>query len=60
MPELECTTWKSLLQSLPDSRHRRGCRFPWWMLLSVRAAAMVSGQKHPMAIIQWTQEHAQV
>ncbi len=60
MPELECTTWKNLLQSLPDPCHRRGCRYPWWILLCVISAALVSGQKHPMAIILWTQEHAHI
>jgi len=58
MLDSDCTTWKALFQTLPDPRHRRGCRYPWWVLLTLIMTAVVSDQHHPQAIIQWIGEHA--
>jgi predicted transposase YbfD/YdcC len=58
MFDAHCTTWKALFQTLPDPRHRRGCRYPWWVMLTLIMTAVASGQRHPQAIIQWTSEHA--
>ena len=54
-----CTTFVRLVADLPDPRRRRGCRFPWAMLLWLIGAALVSGQLTPSAISQWIGEHAE-
>lgn len=58
MLDAHCTTWKALFQTLLDPRHRRGCRYPWWVLLTLSMAAVVSGHRHPQAMIEWLGEHA--
>lgn len=47
------------LSAVPDPRHRRGCRYPWPVLLTLLAAAVVSGQQGVRAIAQWVAEHAE-
>lgn len=47
------------LAGVPDPRKRRGQRYPWPLLLSLIATALLSGQPHGRAIGQWVQEHAQ-
>ena len=54
----EYTTLVDALRDMPDPRQRRGQRYPWWVLLSLIAAAVVSGQAHGRAIGQWVREHA--
>lgn len=54
----EYTTLVEALRDVPDPRQRRGQRYPWWMLLTLIAAAVVSGQQHGRAIGQWVREHA--
>ena len=53
----EYTSLAAALRAVPDPRQRRGQRYPWWMLLTVIAAAVASGQRHGRAISQWVQEH---
>jgi predicted transposase YbfD/YdcC len=54
----EYTTLVAALRQVPDPRQRRGQRYPWWVLLTLIAAAVVSGQQHGRAIGQWVREHA--
>jgi predicted transposase YbfD/YdcC len=49
---------RSALSAVPDPRQRRGCRYPWPVLLTLIAAALVSGQQGMRAIAQWVAEHA--
>lgn len=46
------------LTDVPDPRQRRGRRYPWPLLLTLVAAALVSGQSNLRAIGQWVGEHA--
>lgn len=46
------------LAAVPDPRQRRGQRYAWPVLLTVIAAAVVSGQHGMRAIGQWVAEHA--
>ena len=43
---------------MPDPRQRRGQRYAWPLLLTLIAAALVSGQQSLRAIAQWVAEHA--
>jgi predicted transposase YbfD/YdcC len=47
------------LADVPDPRQRRGQRYPWPVLLTLIAAALVSGQQGMRAIAQWVAEHAE-
>lgn len=53
----EYTTLVEAFRGVPDPRARRGQRYPWWVLLTVIAAAVASGQRHGRAIGQWVAEH---
>ncbi len=52
------TGWKREFMQMADPRKAKGKRYPWWVLLTLIAAAMASGQTFPRAISQWAQEHA--
>lgn len=61
MAEGEYTTLVDVFRAVPDPRKRRGQRYPWWLwwlLLTLVAAAMLSGQQHGRGIGQWVREHA--
>lgn len=47
------------LSAVPDPRQRRGRRYRWPVLLTLIAAALVSGQQGMRAIAQWVSEHAE-
>ena len=47
------------LSAVPDPRQRRGQRYAWPALLTLIAAALVSGQQGMRAIGQWVAEHAE-
>jgi predicted transposase YbfD/YdcC len=47
------------LSAVPDPRQRRGRRYRWPVLLTLIAAALVSGQQGMRAIGQWVSEHAE-
>ncbi len=49
---------RAALSDVPDPRQRRGQRYPWPVLLTVIAAALVSGQQGLRAVAQWVAEHA--
>ncbi len=53
----EYTTLVDAFRAVPDPRKRRGQRYPWWLLLTLIAAAMLSGQQHGRGIGQWVREH---
>jgi predicted transposase YbfD/YdcC len=53
------TDLRTALSAVPDPRHRRGQRYPWPVLLTLIAAALVSGQQGMRAIGQWVAEHAE-
>jgi predicted transposase YbfD/YdcC len=53
------TDLRAALSDVPDPRHRRGRRYPWPVLLTLVAAALVSGQQGLRAIGQWVAEHAE-
>jgi predicted transposase YbfD/YdcC len=46
------------LNAVRDPRCRRGQRYPWPLLLTLLAAAMLSGASDVRAIGQWVAEHA--
>lgn len=50
--------FRAALSAVPDPRQRRGQRYAWPVLLTVIAAALVSGQQGMRAIGQWVAEHA--
>lgn len=50
--------FRAALNAVPDPRQRRGQRYAWPVLLTVIAAAVVSGQQGMRAIGQWVAEHA--
>lgn len=52
------TDVRAALSAVPDPRCRRGRRYPWPALLTLVAAALVSGQRGMRAIGQWVVEHA--
>jgi predicted transposase YbfD/YdcC len=52
------TNLRTALAAVPDPRCRRGQRYPWPVLLTLIAAALVSGQQSLRAIGQWVAEHA--
>ena len=49
---------RAALSAVPDPRQRRGRRYAWPLLLTLIAAALVSGQRGVRAIGQWVAEHA--
>jgi predicted transposase YbfD/YdcC len=53
------TDLRTALSAVPDPRQRRGRRYPWPALLTLIAAALVSGQQGMRAIAQWVAEHAE-
>lgn len=53
------TDLRAALSAVPDPRHRRGQRYPWPVLLTLIAAALVSGQQGMRAIAQWVAEHSE-
>ena len=55
----EYTTLVDAFRAVPDPRQRRGQRYPWWLLLTLLAAAMLSGQQHGRGIGQWVREHTE-
>src|SRR5215212_3768293 len=50
--------FRAALSAVPDPRQRRGRRYPWPLLVTLIAAALVSGQQGMRAIGQWVAEHA--
>jgi predicted transposase YbfD/YdcC len=58
MADGEYTTLADAFRAVPDPRKRRGPRYPWWLLLTLIAAAMLSGQQHGRGIGQWVREHS--
>lgn len=54
----EYTTLVEAFRAVPDPRRRRGQRYPWWLLLTLIAAAMLSGERHGRGIGQWVHEHS--
>jgi predicted transposase YbfD/YdcC len=51
--------FRAALRAVPDPRKRRGQRYAWPVLLTLIAAALVSGQQGMRAIGQWVAEHAE-
>lgn len=51
--------FRAALRAVPDPRRRRGRRYAWPVLLTLIAAALVSGQQGMRAIGQWVAEHAE-
>lgn len=58
MDQLKYTTLVESLKSVPDPRKARGQRYSWLLLLTLIAAALISGQKTVNAIADWVHEHA--
>ena len=50
---------RAALADVPDPRGRRGRRYRWPVLLTLIAAALVSGQQGMRAIGQWVGEHGE-
>jgi predicted transposase YbfD/YdcC len=55
----EYTTLVEALAGVPDPRRRRGQRYRWTVLLTLVAAAILSGERHGRGIGQWVREHAE-
>lgn len=53
----EYATLVEAFRAVPDPRQRRGKRDPWWLLLTLVAAAMLDGERHGRGIGQWVHEH---
>jgi len=51
--------FRAALSAVPDPRQRRGQRYSWPVLLTLIAAALVSGQQGMRAVGQWVAEHAE-
>jgi len=58
MDSRQYTSLQAALSDVPDPRQARGQRYGWPFLLTLIAAAVVSGQRSVRAIGQWVQEHA--
>jgi predicted transposase YbfD/YdcC len=58
MASLQDTSWGAWMETLPDPRDPRGRRYPWAFLLTVMAAALLSGPRSVRAMAQWAQDHA--
>ena len=52
-----CGDFRAAMSAVPDPRQRRGRRYPWPVLLTVIAAALVSGPRGMRGIGQWVAEH---
>lgn len=59
MDTVEYSSLAAALGDVPDPRQARGRRYPWPLLLTLLAAAVVSGQQTLRAIGQWVEEHAE-
>lgn len=59
MDPAKYSTWYAALQAVPDPRHKRGQRYPWSLLLTLIAAALLSDQTHLSAIGHWASLHAE-
>lgn len=59
MDESESTTLVAALSASPDPRCRRGRCYGWGQLLTLIAAALVSGECDGRGIGQWVREHAE-
>ena len=53
------TDLRAAFDDVPDPRHARGRRYAWPVLLTLVAAALVSGQQGMRAVGQWVAEHAE-
>ena len=53
LPPLQYTSLAAALAAVPDSRHARGCRYPWALLLLLGAAALLSHQTTVRALADW-------
>src|SRR5688500_13581516 len=58
MDSPQYTSLQAALSDVPDPRRARGQRYGWPFVLTLIAAAVVSGQRSMRAIGQWAQEHA--
>lgn len=58
MREDECSTRAEMLQTVPDPRAARGCRYLWITLSTLICAALLSGHSSSGAVAQWIVERA--
>ena len=58
MDAMQYTSLYTTLAAVPDPRHARGQRYRWPLVLTLVAAALLSGQKSVRAIAHWTHLHA--
>jgi predicted transposase YbfD/YdcC len=56
MADVEYTQLVDRLASVADPRKRRGQRYAWSVILTLIAAALVSGERHGRGIGQWVRE----
>ncbi len=57
MDQSHYTTLVEALQEIVDHRKARGQRYPWLLLLTLIALALVSGQRSVHAIADWVEQH---
>lgn len=55
----QCSHLCAASTDVPDPRKRRGRRYPWPVLLTPIAAALVSGQQGVRGVGRWADEHAE-
>jgi predicted transposase YbfD/YdcC len=53
MDVLQCTPLVAYLKTLPDPRDPRGVRHPWWVILTIAAAARMAGQRSDKLTALW-------
>ncbi len=58
MDSTQYTSLYATFAAVPDPRHARGQRYRWPLVLTLTAAALLSGQRSVRAIAQWTHLHA--
>ncbi len=57
MDQPHYTTLVDALREIADQRKARGQRYPWLLLLTLIALALVSGQRSVHAIADWVEQH---
>jgi predicted transposase YbfD/YdcC len=53
MDVLQCTPLVERFKAFDDPRDPRGVRHPWWVILTIAAAARMAGQKTDRAVALW-------
>src|SRR3974390_1125594 len=55
----QCITLVAYLKGVPDTRHARGKQYELWVLLTILALGLLSGQNTVWGIVEWALAHAE-